>query len=203
MDGETQAHTPRCESKLTHCVCIKILNIKKETTMFKKIYQGRLFLRDVLLLQLSLLCFFGASCQQWGWKQEGRQVLANYERAWQPEQQTEESNSENMTNDTHPHTLMSWSKTGSLLRPGAGSQGPKRSIPDALQKRTHLHSYMHIAATSVCRLAMSGTCMPVSQRDFTSQWQGRVSRRGHDFSVWSLHVFTGALQLPSSSQSND
>lgn len=50
MDGETQAYTPRFESKHTLCVCIKILNIKKETTMFKKIYQGRLFLRDVLLL---------------------------------------------------------------------------------------------------------------------------------------------------------
>lgn len=44
----------------------------------------------------------------------------------------------------HPHTLMSWSKTGSLLRPDAGSQGPKRSIPDALQKHTHptfTHAY--------------------------------------------------------------
>lgn len=44
----------------------------------------------------------------------------------------------------HPQTLMSWSKTGSLLRPDAGSQGPKRSIPDVLQKHAHptfTHAY--------------------------------------------------------------
>lgn len=85
---------------------------------------------------------------------------------------------------THTHTLISWSMTGSLLMPDAGSQGPRRSIPDVRSRATCMRAY--------CKY--SQTCSPASQQGF-SQWQGRVSRRGHDLSAWSLHVFAGPLWL--------
>lgn len=101
-------------------------------------------------------------------------------------------------------TLKIWQRTHTLQdRKCAETRWDHKVWNDQYQlcfrnTHTHLLEYMHTVATSVCRLAMSRTCSPVSQQCPTSQWQGHVSRRGRDLSVWSLHAFAGALQLSSS-----